>query len=112
MTAIDLRGWLRGRRARRPGLSVVVPTLNEANNLAVVLPELQKVLESIPGDHEVILVDGGSEDGTIEAIEDPSRPFWLGVQWHAEGMIERPEHLALFAALVGAAAGPRLALAA
>ena len=35
-------------------------------------------------------------DGTVEAIEDPSRPFWLGVQWHAEGMVERPEHLALF----------------
>lgn len=25
-----------------------------------------------------------SEDGVIEAIEDPSRPFFLGVQWHPE----------------------------
>jgi putative glutamine amidotransferase len=51
-------------------------------------------------------------DGTVEAIEDPSRPFFLGVQWHAEGMVERAEHLALFEALVAAAAGPRLALVA
>jgi putative glutamine amidotransferase len=51
-------------------------------------------------------------DGTVEAIEDPSRPFWLGVQWHAEAMIERPEQLALFSALVAAAGAPRLALAA
>jgi putative glutamine amidotransferase len=51
-------------------------------------------------------------DGTVEAIEDPARPFHLGVQWHAEGMIERPEQLALFEALVAAAAGPRLALVA
>jgi putative glutamine amidotransferase len=51
-------------------------------------------------------------DGTVEAIEDPSLPFWLGVQWHAEGMVERPEQLALFSGLVDAASAPRLALAA
>jgi putative glutamine amidotransferase len=51
-------------------------------------------------------------DGTVEAIEDPSRPYFLGVQWHAEGMVERPEHLALFAALVSAASAPRLSLVA
>jgi putative glutamine amidotransferase len=40
-------------------------------------------------------------DGTIEAIQgdDPER-LVLGVQWHAEGLADRPEHLALFEALV------------
>jgi len=23
-------------------------------------------------------------DGTLEALEDPERPFWLAVQWHPE----------------------------
>ena len=53
-----------------------------------------------------------ANDGTVEALEDPSRPFLLGVQWHAEGMVEQAGQLALFAALVDAAAAPRLALAA
>ena len=43
-----------------PLISIVVPALNEALNLATVLPQLPKV-------HEVILVDGGSVDGTVQA---------------------------------------------
>jgi putative glutamine amidotransferase len=42
-------------------------------------------------------------DGTVEAVEDPGRPFVLGVQWHAETLTARAEHGALFAALVEAA---------
>jgi putative glutamine amidotransferase len=44
-----------------------------------------------------------SPDGVIEGIEAPARDFVLGVQWHAELLTERPEHAALFAALVSAA---------
>jgi putative glutamine amidotransferase len=51
-------------------------------------------------------------DGTAEAIEDRTRPLVLGVQWHAETLIERPEHGALFAALVQAAGARPLRLAA
>jgi putative glutamine amidotransferase len=43
-------------------------------------------------------------DGTVEAIEDPGREVFLGVQWHVETLADRPEHGALFAALVQAAA--------
>ena len=57
-------------------------------------------------------VSATAPDGTVEALEDPSRPFLLGVQWHAEGMVERREQLALFSALAEAAAAPRLALVA
>jgi putative glutamine amidotransferase len=51
-------------------------------------------------------------DGTIEAIEDPAHHFLLGVQWHAEGMVDRAEQLALFTSLVEASAAPRLELVA
>jgi putative glutamine amidotransferase len=47
-------------------------------------------------------------DGVIEAIEDPSAGrFFVGVQWHAERMTDRPAHAALFEGLVGAAAAWR-----
>jgi putative glutamine amidotransferase len=42
-------------------------------------------------------------DGTVEAIEDPRHPFLLGVQWHAETLIDDPGQLRLFRALVDAA---------
>jgi putative glutamine amidotransferase len=48
-----------------------------------------------------------SADGIVEAIEDRTRTLVLGVQWHAESLIERAEHAALFAALVEATAHPR-----
>jgi putative glutamine amidotransferase len=44
-----------------------------------------------------------ADDGVVEAIEAPGGRFLLGVQWHAEGLIARPEQLALFAAFVDAA---------
>jgi gamma-glutamyl-gamma-aminobutyrate hydrolase PuuD len=39
----------------------------------------------------------------VEAIEDPDRPFFLGVQWHAEYDTERPTGVALLRTLVDAA---------
>jgi putative glutamine amidotransferase len=32
-------------------------------------------------------------DGVIEAIEDPSRPFCIGVQWHPERHPTHPDWL-------------------
>lgn len=43
-----------------PTISLVVPAKNEAANLRAVLPRLPQL-------HEVILVDGNSTDGTVEA---------------------------------------------
>ena len=42
-------------------------------------------------------------DGVVEGIELPAQDFVVGVQWHAEAMIDRPEQLALFEAFVEAA---------
>lgn len=53
-------------RARRPRVSVVLPTLNEADNLPLVLSRMP------PWVHEVVLVDGSSTDGTV----DIARRLW------------------------------------
>src|SRR4051812_35416733 len=43
-----------------PRVSVVIPALNEASNIAF-------VLATVPADvYEVVLVDGGSDDGTAD----------------------------------------------
>jgi putative glutamine amidotransferase len=42
-------------------------------------------------------------DGTIESLEAQDRDFVLGVQWHAENLIDRPAQQALFEAFVAAA---------
>ncbi len=44
-------------------------------------------------------------DGVIEAVEGSGERFLLGIQWHPERLRERPEHMALFRALVQAAKG-------
>lgn len=45
-------------------LSVVVPALDEAANLARLLPDLQRAWPDI----EIIVVDGGSRDGTPDVV--------------------------------------------
>ena len=44
-----------------------------------------------------------ADDGVVEAVESAGARFLLGVQWHAEGLVARPEQLALFSAFVDAA---------
>jgi glycosyltransferase involved in cell wall biosynthesis len=62
---------------KRPSVSIVVPALNEARNLEHVLPALPDV-------HEVILVDGGSIDGTVETAHRV-RPGIIAVQQTRRG---------------------------
>lgn len=46
---------------------------------------------------------GHSSDGTIESLEAVDRDFVVGVQWHAECLVDRPRQAAIFAAFVEAA---------
>ncbi len=56
--------------AALPGcaLSLVIPALNEAESLDRVLPELKKALAALGPTSEIIVVDGGSRDGTQEIV--------------------------------------------
>jgi putative glutamine amidotransferase len=50
-------------------------------------------------DHPGLVPAAFADDGLLEALEHPDRPFWLGVQWHPETQ----QDAGLFAALVAAA---------
>jgi putative glutamine amidotransferase len=49
-------------------------------------------------------VNALAPDGVIEGIEDSSKKFCLGVQWHPEYLVDRGD-TAIFAALIAAANG-------
>jgi putative glutamine amidotransferase len=52
---------------------------------------------------EGLTVTARASDGTVEAVEALDRDFVVGVQWHAECLVDRPEQAALFGTFVEAA---------
>jgi len=52
------------------GISVVVPVYNEEDNVAQLYQELSTVLESMDTDYEIIFVDDGSKDATLERLQE------------------------------------------
>jgi glycosyltransferase involved in cell wall biosynthesis len=50
-----------------PAISVIVPLFNEEENMSILQSELKAALDGI--DHEMIFVDDGSIDRTLEQIE-------------------------------------------
>jgi putative glutamine amidotransferase len=50
-----------------------------------------------------LIVSATAPDGVVEAVEDPSKRFCLGVQWHPENFYRTGEFRALFEAFVAAA---------
>ncbi len=56
--------------APAPSLSFIIPTLNEEKNLPYVVAEIaDNAKKSGVSDYEIIIVDGGSDDGTVETAE-------------------------------------------
>jgi putative glutamine amidotransferase len=51
-----------------------------------------------------LVVSGTAPDGVIEAVEDPSHRFCLGVQWHPENFYRTGEFRPLFEGFLEAAA--------
>jgi len=49
-----------------PEVSVVVPIYNEEENIPLLLPRLESALKGI--DHEILLIDDGSEDRSMELL--------------------------------------------
>ena len=52
------------------GLTVIMPALNEAPNLVDVVPRIAAVFATHPGGFEILVVDDGSIDGTVEVMTE------------------------------------------
>ena len=73
--------------------------LEESENL----PVNSRHHQAVKAVGERLVVTATAPDGVIEALEDPSRRFLLGVQWHPENFWRTGEFRALFEGLVKAA---------
>jgi glycosyltransferase involved in cell wall biosynthesis len=56
------------REDRQPELSVVVPVLNESENIGPLLQRLMPVLQQAARSFEIIFVDDGSTDNTVDLL--------------------------------------------
>jgi glycosyltransferase involved in cell wall biosynthesis len=52
-----------------PDLSVIIPCFNERENIRLLLPQLQKLIDESSIKIEAIVVDGNSQDGTKEILQ-------------------------------------------
>ena len=66
-----------------PVLSLIIPTYNCAEYLD---ETLGSVLPQLPEDHELVLVDDGSTDGTAEMLEEHVRSFKAATKAGAEAL--------------------------
>jgi glycosyltransferase involved in cell wall biosynthesis len=51
-----------------PNLSLIVPVYNEEKNLPLLIEAIQKALDPLPYTWEVVLVDDGSEDSSLQVL--------------------------------------------
>jgi glycosyltransferase involved in cell wall biosynthesis len=58
---------------RKLSVTIVIPMYNERENVEPLVEEISAVMDSLDREVETILVDDGSEDGTVELIREACR---------------------------------------
>lgn len=85
----------------QPG-SKLAEALTSATEMTVNSLHHQGIRDLAP----VLVPVAHAPDGLVEAVEAPSRPFMIGVQWHPENLAgDDPTMLALFQSFIAAATG-------
>ena len=54
-------------------ISIVIPAYNEVEGIQETLQQVSKVVDSLPDETEILVIDDGSDDGTAEQIPDSIR---------------------------------------
>lgn len=54
-------------------IAIVIPTFNEEGNIEIMIRSLHQVLSVLPYDYELIFVDDGSSDGTLQKLKTISQ---------------------------------------
>src|SRR5205085_1871309 len=60
-----------GTSRARPGISVFFPAYNDAGTIASMVIEADRTCRALTDDYEVIVVENGSSDHTVEVPEEP-----------------------------------------
>jgi putative glutamine amidotransferase len=99
------------RQPGAPGAPIHDVTVAAGSRLAAIMGRRRAAVNSFHHQAvdvlgERLAVTARAEDGTVEAFEATDRSFVVGVQWHAECLVDHDEQTALFAALVDACAAP------
>jgi putative glutamine amidotransferase len=79
--------------------SLMRDRLNDSDSCEVNSRHHQAVKQIAPG----FVASATAPDGVVEAIEDPSTPFCLGIQWHPENFWRTGEFRPLFEGFLEAA---------
>ena len=58
-----------------PKLSVVLSVYNEEQNIPVLIPQLVEMLKNLPIDYEIIAVNDGSKDASLNALKQAQEQF-------------------------------------
>jgi dolichol-phosphate mannosyltransferase len=77
-----------------PRTSLVIPVYNEAGNIAPLLSAAVEVLQSLPGESEIIVVNDGSTDSTADEIATATK------RWPQIRALHHPQNLGQAAALL------------
>ena len=73
------------RRSRMTDLSMIIPVYNEAQNLPLLYASIKQVMEPIKQKWEVIFVDDGSTDESLDVLQS----FVKKDPWHVRAVVFR-----------------------